>query len=174
MLSVQKGFGLPAGLGIWIFNERCLEKNKAVKLAGKYTGAFHSLEELAEKSSTNQTPETPNMLGIYLLSKVAGAMAYRGLTTLQNEANYKTAVLYQSIANHSKLKPFVTEKNWQSPTVMVCSSPDTGYWHKIFDRYHIKVGAGYGQYKNDHLRIASFPAHSKEQIEMVADIITSN
>ena len=33
--SVQKAFGLPAGLGVWIANEKCLEKAKRL---AKYDG----------------------------------------------------------------------------------------------------------------------------------------
>ena len=31
------------------------------------------------------------------------------------------------------------------------------------------IGSGYGKYANEHIRIANFPTHSKEQIEMLAD-----
>ena len=37
----------------------------------------------------------------------------------------------------------------------------------------IILGKGYGAFKNDHLRIANFPAHSKEQVEMLCDLLAS-
>ena len=33
------------------------------------------------------------------------------------------------------------------------------------------VGNGYSQFKNKHIRIANFPTHSKEQIELLVDTI---
>ena len=31
------------------------------------------------------------------------------------------------------------------------------------------IGSGYGDFKDQHIRIANFPAHSKESIEMLVD-----
>jgi phosphoserine aminotransferase len=36
---------------------------------------------------------------------------------------------------------------------------------------HIMVGTGYGPYKAQQVRIANFPTHSKEQVEMLVDLI---
>ena len=33
------------------------------------------------------------------------------------------------------------------------------------------IGGGYGPFKGKHIRIANFPTHSKEQIEMLVDTI---
>ena len=33
------------------------------------------------------------------------------------------------------------------------------------------LGKGYGSYKEDHIRIANFPTHSKEQMEMLVDLL---
>ena len=68
--SVQKGFGLPAGLGVWIVNEKCLAKADKISKAGGSIGTYHSLPTLLANERKNQTPETPNVLSIYLLNKV--------------------------------------------------------------------------------------------------------
>ena len=67
--SVQKCFGLPSGLGVWVYNEKCLEKNKSIS-DKKITGTYHSLKTLHKKTLDFQTPETPNVLAIFLLSRV--------------------------------------------------------------------------------------------------------
>ena len=48
--SVQKGFGLPAGLGVLIVNERCLSKANQKQEKGMSAGTFHSLPSLIEKA----------------------------------------------------------------------------------------------------------------------------
>ena len=41
--SVQKGFGLPAGLGVWMVNDRCLVKAEQLLAKGKSIGSYHTL-----------------------------------------------------------------------------------------------------------------------------------
>jgi len=67
--SVQKGFGLPAGLGVWIVNERCIAKAEKLLSGGYSVGTYHSLPSYAQNARKNQTPETPNVLGIFLFQK---------------------------------------------------------------------------------------------------------
>ena len=71
--SVQKCFGLPSGLGIWVYNNRCLDRHNELRKSKK-TGTYHSLHRANEMSLKCQTPETPNVLAIYLLSKVTEDM----------------------------------------------------------------------------------------------------
>lgn len=168
--SVQKGFGLPAGLGVWLVNDRCLSKADNLATKGLNIGTYHSLPSLFEKAKKNQTPETPNVLGIYLLAKVAGDMLKKGIERIRQETDYKAAVLYNLIDNSKLFKPFVNEDKYRSNTVIVAetSSPSTKIIQKLLER-NLVVGSGYGVYKNQHIRIANFPTHSKEKIEMLAD-----
>ncbi len=83
--SVQKSFGLPAGLGVWVANEACLEKSKKLKnQEGKTIGAHHDLPTLWKNSKEFQTPATPNVLSIFLLGKVAEDMNKRGFKISEN------------------------------------------------------------------------------------------
>ena len=41
--SVQKCFGLPAGLGVWIVNNRCVEKAEMKRASGHSIGAYQAL-----------------------------------------------------------------------------------------------------------------------------------
>ncbi len=168
--SVQKGFGLPAGLGAWLVNDRCIAKSKQLAANGLNIGSYHNLESLLEKESKNQTPETPNVLGIYLLAKVTGDMLNKSMLKIRQETDYKAAVLYQTIEQHPLLKPFVTEKPYQSNTVIVAetSVPASEIIKKLAG-HNLIVGSGYGAYKEKHIRIANFPTHSKEQIELLSD-----
>jgi len=168
--SVQKCFGLPAGLGVWIVNDRCLEKNAQLLEKGHTIGSYHSLPVLMEKAAKNQTPETPNTLAIYLLGKVLGDMLEKGLEQIRRETKYKAAVLYQAFKEASYLKPFVEKSQYRSITTPVATTEiDSSVIISEFEKIGIVLGSGYGANKEKHLRIANFPTHSKEHIEMIAD-----
>jgi phosphoserine aminotransferase len=121
----------------------------------------------------NQTPETPNVLGIYLLSKVVQDMLRRGINIIRKETEYKAAILYQALSNHQILKPFVKDERWRSKTVVVADSGDhTEKVTKLLIQKGMLPGDGYGPAKTHQLRFANFPAHSKEQYELLVDTIS--
>ncbi|CAN5429153.1 alanine--glyoxylate aminotransferase family protein [soil metagenome] len=171
--SVQKGFGLPAGLGVWLVNENCIAKSGNLLKKGKNIGTFHSLTSLLSKESKSQTPETPNVLAIYLLAKVCEDMIEKGINQIRQETNYKAAVLYNAIENSPVLQPFVKDEKYRSKTVIVAESEiSSGKIIKDLEKEGIVIGSGYGKYKENHLRIANFPTHSKEQTEKIADFLS--
>lgn len=170
--SVQKGFGLPAGLGVWIVNDRCMERAARLQSKGIVIGSYHSLPSLLQNAKKYQTPETPNMLGIYLLAKVAGDMVRRGIKNIRSETDYKATILYQGVEQHPHLKAFVQEKSFQSKSVIVVES---GEYTKSLTQHLIakglQPGDGYGAAKATQLRFANFPTHSKEQFELLVDTL---
>lgn len=168
--SVQKCFGLPAGLGVWVVNNRCFEKAEKLLNEDLVIGSYHSLPSLMEKAVKNQTPETPNVLGIYLLGKVAEDMLKKGIDHIRRETDYKAAVLYQAFEQSPVLSAFVPNQKHQSKTTLVAKSDisSAGIISKLSEK-GLVIGGGYGKYKDQHIRIANFPTHSKEQVEMLAD-----
>ena len=50
-----------------------------------------------------QTPETPNILGIYLLMKVTEDMIRNGIDNLRRDTNYKSTLIYDTIRKNEKL-----------------------------------------------------------------------
>lgn len=170
--SVQKGFGLPAGLGVWIVNERCIAKAEKMALAGQRIGTYHSIPFYLQNAKKNQTPETPNVLGIYLLGKVVEDFLRRGIEIIRKETEYKAAILYQALDRHALLSSFVKDKPARSQTVIVANAGEKTKW--ITDellKNGIQPGDGYGEYKKTQLRFANFPAHSKEQYEWLVDVL---
>lgn len=167
--SVQKGFGLPAGLGVWIVNDRCVEKAQQLQ-QGRSIGTYHSLPSLVDKAQKNQTPETPNVLAIYLLAKVTSDMLTKGIEQIRRETEYKASLLYHTLEGHTRLSAFVNEKKYRSKTVIVAETTQSSSdILSALKQGHVIVGSGYGNYKEKHLRIANFPTHSKEQVEALVD-----
>ena len=171
--SVQKCFGLPSGLCVWLINERCFEKAHKLESEGMSIGSYHSIPSLQKMYDKNQTPETPNILDIYLLSRVIEDMLHKGIGQIRREINYKSAVVYHSIKEHGLLESFVEDEKIRSKTIIVLSTPEAESFYDYMVSKKIKVGRGYGQYRDEHIRIANFPTHSKEFFEKLADHITA-
>lgn len=168
--SVQKAFGLPAGLGVWMVNEKCIAKADLLLSKGMNIGSYHNIPSLHSFAVKNQTPETPNVLSIYLLSKVIGDMVRKGISTIRKETEYKAALLYNELERNPLLKAFVREKELQSKTVIVADCGD----HTARVAAHLQTkglhpGDGYGALKKTQLRFANFPTHSKEHYELLVD-----
>jgi phosphoserine aminotransferase len=170
--SVQKGFGLPAGLGVWVVNDRCIAKAESLKSKGISIGSYHNLPTLLTHAKKNQTPETPNVLGIYLLSKVVTDFLAKGIAAIRSETEYKAALLYNCLDNHPKIKAFVNNKDWRSKTVIVAHTGNfTEATTQLLTAKGYQPGDGYGDLKKSQLRFANFPAHSKEQFEFLVDLL---
>lgn len=170
--SVQKCFGLPPGLGVWIFNDRCIDKSNQMKKSGHQIGSYHSLPSLHQFALKNQTPETPNTLGIWLLAGVVEDFLRKGIQTIRRETEYKAAILYQALDQHPLVKPFVLENQWRSKTVIVAQTGNhTQRLSEHLAGRGLLAGDGYGPGKGNQLRFANFPTHSKEQYEWLVDSI---
>jgi phosphoserine aminotransferase len=173
--SVQKCFGLPAGLGVWIFNDRCIEKAKALQAQQQILGTYHSLLSLLANIEKNETPETPNMLGIYLLGKVAEDMNKVGITQIRQATDYKAALIYGVLAKSKTFQPAVAVKDFRSQTVLVAegAAEKVKAFLQQGEAENIIIGTGYGKAKDTQMRIANFPTHSKEVFEKVADLLVN-
>ena len=171
--SVQKGFGVPAGLGVWIYNRNMIDKAKTLQAKGKSIGTYHSLLELDKYAKDNQTPETPNVLAIFVLGKVIEAMNKKGIAMIRRETDYKAELLYHTLEQSEFLSPLVTEKSQRSKTVIV-ANVEKGTSSDVvafLEKKGIVIGKGYGSFKDSQIRIANFPTHSKELMEQVADFL---
>ena len=99
-------------------------------------------------------------------------MLQKGLQRIRNEGIYKSTLIYQLLDQHHQLQPLVTTSECRSQTVMVAESgPITNPLTEHLARKGMVVSAGYGSNKHNQVRIANFPTHSKEQVEMLVDHI---
>jgi len=163
--SVQKGFGLPSGLGILIVSNKAIKKTKL--LAGKKMpiGGYHDFLSLHESVLTSQTPETPNILNIYLLGKVTQDLLQYGVEKMRKETEEKAKLLYDFFDKHPKYKPFVTKEHRSPTTLVIDTKGDT---EKIVAKLAKKgygVSKGYGDRNEDQIRIANFPAQTLKQVK---------
>lgn len=165
--SVQKAFGMPAGLGVWIANEKCLEKaNRLKQYEDLHIGAHHSLPELWKNYKDYQTPATPNVFSIYLLGKIAEDMNKKGIENIRKETEEKGKKLYKFLESNDLFSLSVKNPEHRSKTVAVADTkiPSKEIIEKLKTRGMI-VGSGYGPNKDTQIRISNFPSNTPEQID---------
>lgn len=163
--SVQKCFGLPPGLAVMIVSPGALAKAQALFRRGANIGSFHSFKNLFEKGKEFQTPETPNILNIYLLNNVIKDMAKVGLKKIRQDIDKKAKVLYEFFDHHKKYSPFIKNAKFRSPTTLVFDvKGESEKLRRKLKRHGFMVGAGYGNNKSEHIRIANFPSHKLKDV----------
>lgn len=164
-LSVQKGFGLPAGLGVMIVSPKALEKTEELIEKGVVVGSYHNLKALSEKAGDFQTPETPNVLNIYLLNQVIKDMLKIGINKIRLDTDKKTKSLYEFFDNHKKFQPFIKNRKFRSPTTLAIDvKGKSERLRKKLAKAGFILGAGYGDNKLNHIRIANFPSHTLKNV----------
>lgn len=170
--SVQKAFGLPAGLGVWIASEKLLERAEQLKKADQNIGAHHDLPTLWKFYQTYETPATPNVLFIYLLGKVAEDLNRIGIDNVRRDTEEKAKMIYKFIESHSAYEPFVKEDRHRSRTVVVANTTQSSA-NVIAEvkKAGMVIGSGYGKFKDSQIRIANFPATSAEQVQQLLDVL---
>lgn len=170
--SVQKGFGLPAGLGVLIVNQKAIKKAQSINKNCNSVKSYHSFQSLLENEQKFQTPETPNVLLIYLLGKVCEDMIKHGIKNIWRETEEKAEIIYDYIDKNTHYKPFVKDKNLRSTTTIIIDV--NGKSKKIIykmEKYGYIIGSGYGKYKDGHIRIANFPAHKIQDIRKMLELL---
>jgi len=171
--SVQKLFGLPAGLGVLIVSPRLVERARERLGRGVPVGGYMHLPALATSADRNETGPTPNMLGIRLLGDVAEAFLLQGLGNLRTSAQWAAARIHQAAAR-AGWTPFPPRSEDRSSTVLVLRVPDSSGGGSVRARLRARgfeISSGYGALKDELVRIANFPAHSQEAVEALAQAI---
>ncbi|SKC45239.1 aminotransferase class V-fold PLP-dependent enzyme [Ohtaekwangia koreensis] len=161
LASVQKCFGLPAGLGIMVCSPQTIERVKTVNEKNHY----NSLPFMIEMMDKWQTPFTPNVLGIYLLMRVLENMDSIKTThdiTLNRYTNWVNFLKQRKTIQH-----FVTEEGVQSHTVIPVTADENtvSAIKKSAKKEGILLGEGYGTFKPVTFRIANFPALKDKEIK---------
>lgn len=158
--SVQKCFGLPAGLGIMVCSPTAMEK--ATKLGER--NHYNSLTFMAEMMDKWQTPFTPNVLNIYLLNRVMEAS--RPIRDQHEKIEKRFRSWIDFFNEKETIRHLITNKQARSLTVIPVQSTEelvTTIKTKA-KKKGLLLGEGYGDLKSTTFRIANFPALKKKEI----------
>jgi phosphoserine aminotransferase len=164
--SVQKCFGLPAGLGLLILSPAAVKR--AIEIGDKKH--YNSVLTMLEHIEKFQTSCTPNVLGIYLLNRVLQNSPGIEKTDALLRKRMKT---YINIFKGADLKPLVTDPKVRSTTVLAVEGDA-----ELIDGIKaeakangILLGAGYGKWKSTTFRIANFPAYTDTQVSELTQFL---
>ena len=153
LASVQKCFGLPPGLGVMVVSPRAIRKAEEIGERNHY----NSLLFIRDNFNKNQTPYTPNILGIYLLGRVMGQVPE--INKIHAQISQRAAMFYDFLDQQS-LKVLVQNPAVRSDTVIAVEG-DEEFVKSTKEKALSKgllLGNGYGKWKTTSLRIANFPA----------------
>ena len=165
--SLQKCFWLPAGLAILIMSERAIEKNKEVYALTKDVGSVHNLHHLSLRRWDYQTSETPNVLGIFLLSRQLEYFNSLWIEKMQEETLKKQAFIAEKISQNRHLQYFVRDEKARAKTIAVISMNPilVDKYMSILKKEGIILGLGYWPLAFSTVRVANFPSHRMEDLE---------
>ena len=167
LASVQKCFGLPAGLGLMACSPRAIER--AMRNGEK--NHYNSLTFMSTMMEKWQTPFTPNVLNIYLLMRVLEDSPSIDKVHRKIKKRYEQWI--QFFADESPLQHLVSNPEVHSYTVLpVSSTPDVIFRVKAEAKNNgILLGEGYGKLKESTFRIANFPAIKGAEIKMLQRLL---
>lgn len=165
--SVQKCFGLPAGLGVLIVSPKAVEKTQRKGEQGRY----NSLNFILENAAGFQTHYTPNVLGIYLLNRVLKDL--KEIQHVDAALRARMKKLETTIAQSSKLQMLVTNDQTRSTTVMAVTGTEEliSAVKKAAEKEGMQLGSGYGALKPTSFRIANFPAITDAEFDRLTEFL---
>ncbi len=161
--SVQKCFGLPAGLGLLICSPQALSQSEAIGEKNHY----NSLGFMTEMMAKWQTSCTPNVLGIYLLMRVLEKM--KSIAEVHTEVLERYEKWVDFFSTATRLKHLVEKKDVQSYTVIAISATPALIQEIKTEakKIGLLLGEGYGALKTSSFRIANFPALQNNEIQIL-------
>jgi phosphoserine aminotransferase len=165
--SVQKCFGLPAGLALMICSPQAIKRMESLGEKSHY----NSLTFMKDMMDKWQTPYTPNVLGIYLLRCAAKKMDKISKTDrLTGERQQGWTKFF---TDSKDLHLLITNSEVQSKTVITITGNSSliTVVKAAARKKGLLIGEGYGDLKKDTFRIANFPAIKKKEIRKLMEFL---
>ena len=167
--SVQKCFGLPAGLAVMVCSPKAI--NRAIEI--DENNHYNSLISMVERMKDFQTTYTPNVLTIYLLKKVLETIPPIEKTEeliLEKAKNW-----YDFFIGIKGMELLIKDQDLRSKTVIAVKGNEEiiSRVKKEAKEAGILLGNGYGNWKKDTFRIANFPAIDAIEINKLKDFLTT-
>ncbi len=168
LASVQKCFGLPAGLGLLICSPAALTRAQAIDKRLHY----NSLLFLDDMMKLHQTSYTPNVLNIYLLMRVLeDVKPIQKVDKLIRGRYKKWEAFFDTKSERLNFLP--KNKAVRSRTVLTIET--SASLLQTLKSEGIKagfiLGNGYGEWKDTTFRIANFPALKRTEIARLMDFL---
>ncbi|MEL7148430.1 MAG: aminotransferase class V-fold PLP-dependent enzyme [Bacteroidota bacterium] len=157
--SVQKCFGLPAGMAVMILSPAAVERSAEIGEDSHY----NSLNFVLGHFDNHQTPFTPNVMDIYLLKRTlehskGAAYVYEKLLKRRKEFE-------QFIEAYDDFRFLIKNDRVRSDTVFAIKHKEPAKVQKLALGSSIMLGSGYAELKKSTFRVANFPAIKKREVD---------
>lgn len=152
--SVQKCFGLPAGMALMVVSPKAIEFAKEIDESDHY----NSFNFILKNAINNQTHHTPNIANVYLLNRLMQNV--ENISAIYKNLKSRKEHFSKELSRLKKIKSLVKSNEFQSDTVF-CLSGGKDVIHKLkkeAEKEGFILGNGYGEWKETTIRIANFPA----------------
>ncbi len=168
--SVQKGFGLPSGMGIMVLSPAAVEKASAIGENAHY----NSLHFTVSNSQKNQTPYTPNILSIYLLWRLMEDR--KPIVEVGKKVKNRFLDWMDFLPKFKSWTPLVENETVRSITVLTMQAQPEIVAEVLEKAYEagFTIGSGYGALKETTFRIANFPSIKKKEIQSLRSFLKKN
>jgi phosphoserine aminotransferase len=165
--SVQKCFGLPAGLGLMICSPQAIDHARKVNEGAHY----NSMPFMLEMMDKWQTPFTPNVLTIYLLMRVMEKALPIKAVEKKIKLRFTRWEKFFEVSNEINL--LVKNRAVRSHTVIPVTAAEAMIVNikALAKKKGFLLGEGYGDLKKTTFRIANFPALQKKEIEALMNFL---
>lgn len=165
--SVQKCLGLPAGLAVMALSSRAVKRVQEIGFKTKY----NNLAAICQQATQYQTTHTPNVLGMYLLSRLVQSLpviAEIERTTLARAERY-----YRFLESHGPYTALVMNEQYRSHTIVAVQCPEAKVdsIKESARAVGMVLGSGYGAWKQNSFRIANFPALQIAEVEALFNFL---
>lgn len=168
--SVQKCFGLPAGMAVMVCSPRTMQRAKALNDKKHY----NSLVYFYEKMLNYQTGHTPNVLNLYLMRQVLDQKPL--IKQVDQHLVQRALDLYAFFEEFTEVKLLIQNPEVRSHTVLALEGPV-----KLIQEikrnaaaHGIALGNGYGDWAKTTFRIANFPAIDDAEYDVLRDFFSKN
>ncbi|MDQ6476915.1 aminotransferase class V-fold PLP-dependent enzyme [Dyadobacter sp. LHD-138] len=167
--SVQKCFGLPAGLSVLVASPRAIKQ--AEKICDR--DYYNSFLFIRDNFLKYQTPYTPNVLGIYLAGRIMEQVA--PLSEVSDQTKLRAGAWYIFLAENG-YDVLVKNEEVRSDTVIAVTGTKerVTFLKKAAKESGIMLGNGYGAWKETSFRIANFPAITQQEIDLLKKCLIDN
>ncbi|MFC2124309.1 aminotransferase class V-fold PLP-dependent enzyme [Bacteroidota bacterium] len=154
------GFGLPMGILVWVLKPDAYEHIRDFEKAEHNHPWYIDAREYL------------NLLDIFLLGNVAQDMIHRGIKQIRNECIYKSTIIYDALEKSETFNPGISDENYRSVVTIIAETEVNALViREKFSAMGLMISVGEGDKRFNQIRIGNFPAHSKEQIEMLVDLL---
>jgi len=163
--SVQKCFGLPAGLAVMFCSPRAVEVFQRLEFDDQYNSLMFAHENYLKR----QTTHTPNVLNIYLLKRVLEDS--QPIANIHERLAERASRIYSLLERGPLFRPLVRYAPNRSLTVIAAEgTPEqVGRISQSFREEGVRLGAGYGEWAETTFRVANFPAHDDERFTQLLE-----